>query len=108
MIENMHIKASVQIKTLKLNLGRLKLMLFRAGKELYRSEKEEDMSTSSLLVISSTEGKLGIWSIEDFLDQALEEPNEHGVIEIEPTCSADLGMRATALTIDEFLGEENV
>ena len=37
MIENMHLKAQVQIKTLKLNLGRLKLVLFKPGKELYRS-----------------------------------------------------------------------
>ena len=34
-IENLHIKASAKIKTLKFSLGRLKIVSFKAGKELY-------------------------------------------------------------------------
>ena len=95
-LENLHLKGQAGIRSLKIQLsengGRLKIISFKAGKELFKSEKEEDISTSSLLVAASTEGHIGIWSVEDFLDQALEEPNEEGNVLVEPTVTKDLGL----------------
>lgn len=78
LIENCLQKTKTHSKALKIDIGRFREIKYIQGVEVNKEEVEEekvdelteevDLSTNCLIVASSTEGRVVIWSIEDFLD----------------------------------------